>query len=507
MITNTGKEIIAKYLMGTSPAYASYIALGCGAKPRPNITSVGTASSSSTIFTVSSTNGIWVGAKITKVSGTGVLSTIGDTIVTAILTSSTFSVNYAPATAFSGATVGIQTDPTTNVLDFEMFRVPISSRGYIKEDGLNKIILTAELPTEERYEISEVGVFSAGSNSNAGSYDSKTISAFADTENWKYNDGSSLSTPISITSSIIDGSNIITSTEDAIQTNSNNAGFLNTIRANRYERCRYLNNVLMLRGNTSHITSNGTNFVVASSPKILQLSGQTVDLTRNSTSDLLKIAFSLVAVDGNAATIPDTVRVLVEFVNSDGTQSAKMEAEATNQVYQLSSNRYVVIEKRLDELVYTPTFSWNTVSIIKIYVSTLNTFIINNKALSSNVATLTTSAAHGMSIGNRITVSGVETDFNGTFTVTAVTTDTFSYSKTYDGTVASAAVSPTGVLEVSRPGYFVALDAMRIDNVGTVNPLYGLTGYSIIQNTTAETIIKPPNTNNYIEFRFILDVT
>jgi hypothetical protein len=46
-----------------------------------------------------------------------------------------------------------------------------------------------------------------------------------------------------------------------------------------------------------------------------------------------------------------------------------------------------------------------------------------------------------------------------------------------------------------------------IDNVGTVNPLYGLTGYSIIQNTGAETIIKNPNTNNYIEFRFILDVT
>jgi hypothetical protein len=506
MITNTGKEIIAKYLMGTSPAYASYIALGCGARPRPNITSVGTASSSGTTFTVSSTNGIWVGAKITKVSGTGTLSASGDTIVTAILTSSTFTVNYAPSVAFSGATIGIQTDPATKVLDFEMFRVPISSRGYIKEDGLNKIILTGELPTEERYEISEVGVFSAGSNSNAGAYDSKTISAFADTENWKYNDGSSLSSPTSITTSLIDASNIITSTVDAIQTNSNNAAFLNTTRAARYERCRYLNNVLMLRGNTSHITSNGTNFTVGSNPKILQLSGQTVDLTRNSTSDLLKIAFSLVAVDGNAATIPDVVRVLVEFVNSDGTQSAKMEAEARNEDYQLSSNRYVVIEKRLDELVYTPTFSWNTVSVIKIYTSTLNEFEINNKALTSDVATLTTSAAHGMATGNRITVTGVDSTFNGTYTVTDVTTNTFSYAKTATN-VTSAAVSPVGQVEVSRSGYFVALDAMRIDNVGTVNPLYGLTGYSIIQNSAAETIIKDPNTNNYIEFRFILDVT
>ena len=506
MITNTGKEIIAKYLMGTSPAYASYIALGCGARPRPNVTTVGTASSAGDVFTVSSVNGIWVGAKITKVSGTGVLSSSGDTIVTQIITSSTFRVNYVPATSFSGATLGIQTNPDTNVLDFEMFRVPISSRGYIKEDGLNKIILTAELPTEERYEISEVGVFSAGSNSNAGSYDSKTISAFADTETWKYNDGSSLSSPTLITTSLIDGSNVITSAADAIQTNANNAAFLNTVRANRYERSRYLNNVLMLRSNTSHITTSGGNFVLASGAKNLQLSGQTVDLTRNSTSDLLKVAFSLIAVDGAAATIPDTVRVLIEFVNSDGSQSAKMQAEATNAAYGLSSNRYVVVSKRLDQLVYTPTFSWNTVSVIKIYTSALNTFIVNNKALSSDVATLTTSASHGMAIGDKVTVAGVDSTFNGTYTVTAVTSDTFSYAKTATN-VTSAAVSPTGTAEVSRSGYFIGLDAMRIDNVGTVNPLYGLTGYSIIQNSSAQTVIKAPNTNNYIEFRFILDVT
>ena len=33
MITNTGKSIIAKYLVGQAPAYASYIAIGCGPKP------------------------------------------------------------------------------------------------------------------------------------------------------------------------------------------------------------------------------------------------------------------------------------------------------------------------------------------------------------------------------------------------------------------------------------------------------------------------------------------
>ena len=33
MITNEGKGILAKYLVGQAPAFASFIAIGCGAKP------------------------------------------------------------------------------------------------------------------------------------------------------------------------------------------------------------------------------------------------------------------------------------------------------------------------------------------------------------------------------------------------------------------------------------------------------------------------------------------
>jgi len=119
MITNTGKTIIGKYLLGQAPAYASYIAIGCGNTP----------------------------------IATG--DPLGD---------------YS----------------TKNNLDFEMFRVPISSRGFVNEGGLDKIVLTAELPTEERYEITEVGLFSAGSNPSAGAYDSKTVLAFTQGENWQH---------------------------------------------------------------------------------------------------------------------------------------------------------------------------------------------------------------------------------------------------------------------------------------------------------------------------------
>jgi hypothetical protein len=78
------------------------------------------------------------------------------------------------------------------------------------------------------------------------------------------------------------------------------------------------------------------------------------------------------------------------------------------------------------------------------------TVSINNKALTSNVATLTTSAAHGLSIGMEIVITGVDATFNGTYRITTIpTTTTFTYAKVATN-VASTAVSPvgTGVAEI-----------------------------------------------------------
>ena len=78
------------------------------------------------------------------------------------------------------------------------------------------------------------------------------------------------------------------------------------------------------------------------------------------------------------------------------------------------------------------------------------TVSINNKALTSNVATLTTTAAHGLCTGMEITITGVDATFNGEYTITGVpTTTTFTYAKTA-ANVASTAVSPvgTGVAEI-----------------------------------------------------------
>jgi hypothetical protein len=72
------------------------------------------------------------------------------------------------------------------------------------------------------------------------------------------------------------------------------------------------------------------------------------------------------------------------------------------------------------------------------------TVSINNKALTTNVATLQTTTAHGLAVGMEITITGVDATFNGSYTITGVpTTTTFTYAKVASN-VTSTAVSPVG---------------------------------------------------------------
>ena len=66
----------------------------------------------------------------------------------------------------------------------------------------------------------------------------------------------------------------------------------------------------------------------------------------------------------------------------------------------------------------------------------------------------------------------------------------------------------TSVLEADVPSsdFYVAYDALRLENKNESNPLYGMTGYTVIKNTNAKTIVKQANKTSYVEFRFAMDV-
>lgn len=70
------------------------------------------------------------------------------------------------------------------------------------------------------------------------------------------------------------------------------------------------------------------------------------------------------------------------------------------------------------------------------------TFTVTNKALTSNVATITTdSIVHNITVGQTISVSGVGTEFDGTFVVTSVGASTISYSSIATNVVSTAVTS------------------------------------------------------------------
>jgi hypothetical protein len=448
MITNVGKNILAKYLIGQTTSYASHIAIGCGAEPL----------------------------------------NIGDSFE-----------DYSDK----------------KNLDFEMFRIPITSRGFVNVDNVPYVVFTAELPSTERYEISEVGIFSAGANPSAGRFDSKTLLEFTADELWEYH-GPAEAVAIPSIESRLDSQqdNVIDVPSESFQAAAENITFSEYLdRVNRKERARFLSNSVFVKGDEANIiaeipiidasgdgqrvtyitqfdhqlivgekvTISGVvpsefnvvdatvesvdrgsnsftiisdnqeafvsegilrpNHLTIQSGNHIHLTGVNFNLDNNAAGDELRLAFSIVNKEGapknlpeNAVSNPSKVRIVVEFSSSEEETSQFARFEVDLEDSDLQDGRYFVVSRKLEELYKTPNFAWDSATIVKIFPSIF--------------------------------------DVGG---------------------------SPS-------PDFYLCLDAMRLENLTTLNPLYGLTGYSVIKNQDGKTIIKQPNSSNFVEFRFAFDI-
>jgi hypothetical protein len=389
LITNIGKNILAKYLVGQAPAYASFLALGVGKAP---------------------------------------------------LDSSSEFDDYLEQKS----------------LDFEVLRIPISSRGYVyDEQGVANIVFLGELPSDQRYEFTEIGVYSAKANPAAGSLDSRMIYTFSESENWEYHDEiSARGIPTIIEPLYLDQeSNVIAVTEKTFRTNSNNLIFSNDFRLFRNERPRFLDRVLIMRGDVSELEVREGRLL----PKIsdesgyysshIHLTGVSPNLNRNAPTDELRLAFSVidkeVVGEGGQDAVIESVKILVEFASTDSIDPenfARMEIDLGNEDVIFAENRYIVVKESLENLIKSSGFTWNTINVVKIYVS-----------------------------------------------------------------VYEIAENPEDPPVISE-NFYVGLDGLRFENLTSQNPLYGLTGYSVVRNDTASPIVKEPNSSNLLEFRFGMDV-
>jgi hypothetical protein len=451
MITNTGKQIIGRYLVGLTDTYASHLVIGCGAKP---------------------------------------------------LSSTEAFDDYATKTS----------------LDFEMIRVPIISRNIVTESGITKVIFTAELPTTERYAITEIGLYPSIANPTAVGSDSKPLALFNFGETWKYHTSTGTITDVPQQIGVItDTSNNITITDDAFFTTSENALFENvnnTARIARQEQPRYLSSVLMMRGDTSSLTVSGNDLSVSSGNHI-HLEVTDLGLGQNSSDDEIRLAFSVVNKDGTGSTdVPSNVKILTQFATTDGASP-----EYASFVVNLNNGTAINTQ--------TPTGTTNI--------------------------TITTANAHNISVGQEVVISGITpSDYNGTWTaqtgttgstlvvnigsnpgaitvggrVTSSTQHNFSdnryvvVSKTIGSlykTSSSFSWSDVKYIKVfvdvedtigsaAASDFYIALDAMRLENVSSFNNKYGLTAYTVVKSSDSLPIVKSNNTKNFIEFKYVVDV-
>jgi hypothetical protein len=382
MITNTGKQIIGKYLVGQTDSYASYLAIGSGEKPLGPLDSLG---------------------------------------------------NYSARTS----------------LTFETLRVPIISKTLITESGSTRVVLTAELPTEERYEITEVGIYPSENNPIPTGLDSQALILFDATESWKVDpdveiEDDEFEIPLQL-GTIADEENNITVSDEIFYTNSNNSLFEKTNypdRVIRHERPRFLDRAIFVRGDSSSLVEDGSNLSIESGKQIYLATGP-INLQRNSLNDEIRLAFSVVNRNGTEANeiedVPTNVKVLVRFASTKGSGAeyasfaVNLDNGTSTGEWDLEHNRYVVVSKKISELPKTANFSWDTVSTV----------------------------------------------------------------------IVCACVNDN---ETGAEDFYVALDAIKLENVSSFNNVYGLTAYTIIKTSDSLPIVKSDNTSNLIEFSYLVDV-
>ena len=94
--------------------------------------------------------------------------------------------------------------------------------------------------------------------------------------------------------------------------------------------------------------------------------------------------------------------------------------------------------------------------------NTSSLFTVTNTQITDNIATVTTSAAHGFSAGDVVVIAGVNATYNGTFVIRTAGATTFTYSKT-NANVAST--SATGTAQVTGNRKYAGLVRDASDGV------------------------------------------
>lgn len=461
MITSKGNQIISKYLLGQAPEYASYIAVGIGSTPllegeednspitkksmdfeafRVPVLSRGLVNDN----IVLDLNSWSVASNVVTIQTDSLHGTkVGDEIFVEFSQSAYNSRegNFVVASTTSNS-ISYQHTISASPWISSASNAGTATVSYNRE----RIVFKAELPTSQRYEMTEIAVYPAANNALALNYDSRVVAGFLTTEGWTYHNVSaslveSDNTIPFITASIADASGNIGSatfvdpatsiSACALFVNSDNEAFTFFERRQRYEYPRFYNRSLMVPGNMTSFTND--NMDIVGKQKYVFTNSLRLNLSQNSPDDYVKFAVIVVSNNVLAVNAPNKVRLRFEFL--DSLSGEKAVATQLLVPGDLAASRYKIISKQKKDFATGTDFSWSRIDGIALYAQTLNS------------------------------------------------------SGTYDGS-------------------YVAFDGIRIDNENTENPLYGMVAYSKLKNNfdDGQAITKTENSQGYIEYRLGVNI-
>jgi hypothetical protein len=300
MITNSGINLLSKYIAGQLPTFASHIAIGCG----PNAVS-----------------------------------------------------SVSSLTDYS----------TKTYMDFEMLRVPITSRAVRIVNGESYVIFTGELPSADRYAFTEIGVYPAAKSNIFGSIDSFILNSFSNSESWIAHNNTA-SSELNLESEVeISGSIAPVSGDSVFILNSDNAMFSGN-RLTRQEQPRYLNEAIAIKGNYSSVS--GGSLVYTGKHIHTSVSDLSALDAANEVVDELKLGFSVASTSAVDASNPTAIKIAIDFCSDDPnaaapTVYARWEINPTV----TSSTRYQIASTKLYSLTKTTTFAWSQIKYIRIYAN------------------------------------------------------------------------------------------------------------------------------------------
>ena len=99
----------------------------------------------------------------------------------------------------------------------------------------------------------------------------------------------------------------------------------------------------MLRGDISNLTVSGDHIGITSGSNHIHLLGTSLDFNQNAPTDEIKLAFSIINKDPDPSIVPDEVRILLEFGESDTAGSgewARFEIVMSSDDYDFANSKY-----------------------------------------------------------------------------------------------------------------------------------------------------------------------